>query len=284
MTVPYLPLDHPEFTEHSAATRLLVARRNLRIVTEKLATETVEHEAHLKRIRDKEVEYREKDRDLKQQLQTYNTFLRDTDARIKRAEAKAIEEANQIKQKEVEIKELERLKLQTERELKETVEFVSKNSHCTQYLGSYVGNHSAEQGGTVAEVLSRYAALHSANRDLQSDLENLKYNLEEMKVQQRHLAAEAANAILTVNNESARKQQELEEQERKRVRLEAAIANSSHRGSCVQSKLATISAATDNLLERCKQQCPVVQHHSELDEVTAQVGDAESCEKVRTSD
>merc|ERR1719387_2777026 len=101
---------HPQqlfFDNVSPATRLLEKRRQMYEVQDALENHKARFAKEEEQFRKKEEQLRAKDLQLQHQLFRFNKFLQDNEAKRRRAESRATEEAAQIRACEEEINDLE---------------------------------------------------------------------------------------------------------------------------------------------------------------------------------
>merc|ERR1711972_933209 len=96
------------FDNVSPATRLLEKRRQMYEVQDALENQKARFAKEEEGFRKKEEQLRAKDLSLQHQLFRFNKFLQDNEAKRRRAETRAAEEAAAIRQKEDEIRALEK--------------------------------------------------------------------------------------------------------------------------------------------------------------------------------
>merc|ERR1719230_1365739 len=103
-------------------------------VQDALETQKARFAKEGEQFRKREEQLRARDLNLQHQLFKFNKFLQDNEAKRRRAETRAAEEAAQIKQKEEEIRELELQLEESRRQCAELEEEVTRNMKYEEFL------------------------------------------------------------------------------------------------------------------------------------------------------
>merc|ERR1719515_303655 len=128
---------HPQhliFENVSPATRLLEKRRQMYEVQDALENQKARFAKEEEQFRKKEEGLRAKDLQLQHQLFRFNKFLQDNEAKRRRADTRAAEEAAQIRLKEDEIRNLERQLEESKQQCAELEEEVARNMKYEEFL------------------------------------------------------------------------------------------------------------------------------------------------------
>merc|ERR1719159_2137593 len=154
---------HPQqlfFDNVSPATRLLEKRRQMYEVQDALET-------HKARYGKKEEQLRDKDIQLQHQLFRFNKFLQDNEAKRRRAESRAADEAAQIKAREEEIRDLEKQLEESKQLCAELDEEVTRNMKYEEFLDLVKDN--CQEYSEIQDLVTRYETLESAHKDLMEE-------------------------------------------------------------------------------------------------------------------
>lgn len=128
---------HPQqlfFDNVSPATRLLEKRRQMYEVQDALENQKQRFAKDEESFRKREEHLRNKDLQLQHQLFKFNKFLQDNEAKRRRAETRAAEEAHQIRQKEEEIRDLEKQLEESRQACAEEESLVARNMKYEGFL------------------------------------------------------------------------------------------------------------------------------------------------------
>merc|ERR1719443_2061566 len=115
-------------------------------------------------FRKKEDQLRTKDLQLQHQLFRFNKFLQDNEAKRRRADTRAAEEAAQIRLKEDEIRDLERQLEESKQQCAELEEEVARNMKYEEFLERV--KDTCDDYSEIQDLVTRFETLESANRDL----------------------------------------------------------------------------------------------------------------------
>merc|ERR1719390_82421 len=155
------------FENVSPATRLLEKRRQMYEVNDALESQKARFAKEEEQFRKKEDQLRAKDLQLQHQLIRFNKFLQDNEAKRRRAETRAAEEAVQIKQREEEIEELEQQLEESRRTCAELEEEVARNMKFEEFLERV--KDTCDDYSEIQDLVTRYDTLESANKDLMNN-------------------------------------------------------------------------------------------------------------------
>ena len=180
----------------------------------------------------------------------FSTFLQDNEKKKKRADQKIKEEKELIDLKDSEIqRKQEHLKILEEKSKR--IEFkVKAMKQYESYLES-VKDNNPDEYQELSDILSRYWTLKDSNVKLNSNLQVLERDLDNLKNAVLQYEKEQRQDIMGLNNEIASLQQKFEGIEDKKNRLKSEAEETSTKKLSKVSELARILMAIDNLENRC---------------------------------
>jgi chromosome segregation ATPase len=253
---------HPQqliFENVSPATRLLEKRRQMYEVQDALETQKHRFAKDELAFRKKEEQLRQKDLMLQHQLFRFNKFLQDNEGKRRRAESRALEEHEQIKEKEKEIAILEKQLEDSERLRKELQEEVEKNSKYEDFLRECQEEQS-EEYQEIQDLVTRYETLDSANKDLMESQRSTETRIEEFRTEFQNYKREQAVAMLDLTNKEDKLSSELDEVSRERQVLEHRLDEVTQADSQHSLHFGQILMTVENLFERCTTKRKNLQH------------------------
>lgn len=243
----------------SPATLLLEKRRQMLEVQGALDAQKVEYRAKEEHFRRREEALRKKDLELQEALVLFNKFLKENEAKRRRADRKAGEEIKQTVQKKKEIaarQEKMRLLKEKSAALKEEM---ARNERYQTYLRR-VQSENAGEYPDIEAIPTRYYCLTDAHRDLQERQRAVTEQLERKRNEYVQYNKEQHNLNLAFNNDIARLSKELEEAQKSGAAVEERV-DAALKGEAARTlKLSQLIMAVNNLYTRCKSASSVLNH------------------------
>mmetsp|Transcript_78795 Transcript_78795/g.219021 ORF Transcript_78795/g.219021 Transcript_78795/m.219021 type:complete len:380 (-) Transcript_78795:103-1242(-) len=256
---------HPQqlfFDNVSPETRLLEKRRQMYEVQDALENQKARFAKDEERFRQREEQLREKDLQLQHQLFRFNKFLQDNEAKRRRAETRACEEATQIKSKEEEIRDLEKQLDVSRQQCAELAEEVARNMKYEVFL-EHVRNTS-DDFQEISDLVTRYDTLESANRylmELQTASENM---IEELRNKFQSYRKEQEMQMLADTNRIASLSTDLDEARKQRQELEHQVEEATLMDSGQSLHFGQILMSVENLFRRCTTKRKGIHHDDEI--------------------
>lgn len=256
---------HPQqlfFDNVSPATRLLEKRRQMYEVQDALENQKARFEKDEDQFRKKEEHLRMKDLHLQHQLFKFNKFLQDNEAKRRRADTRAAEEAQQIKQREEEIQDLERQLEESKRSCSELEEEVSRNMKYEAFLERVKG--TCEDYPEITDLLTRYDTLEIANRDLRELQSEKNASIEKLRSTFQSYRKEQEMEMLELTNRIATLSQERDDTANLRLMLEQQVDDATQEDSKHSLFFGRILMSVENLFLRCTTKRSNIHHDDEF--------------------
>lgn len=252
---------HPQqliFENVSPATRLLEKRRQMYEVQDALESQKAKFAKDEEQFRKKEDMLRAKDLQLQHQLIKFNKFLQDNEAKRRRAETRAAEEAAQIKQREEEIEELEQQLEESKRSCQELEEEVERNKKFEDFLESV--KDTCDDYSEIQDLVTRYDTLESANKDLMDSQHFFEEKNEALRIEFQAYKKERAIENMAFTNRIATLQSEFEDAQKARQELEHLADVATQEDSEHSLHFGQILMSVENLFLRCTGKRKTIQH------------------------
>jgi len=258
---------HPQqliFENVNPATRLLEKRRQMYEVQDALDNQKARFAKDEEEFKRKEEKLRTTDLGLQQQLFKFNKFLQDNEAKKRRAETRAAEEAAQIRQKEEEILDLER-ELEDSRKLcAELEEEVAKNMQYELFLEMV--KDTCDEYSEIQDLVIRYETLESAHKDLMATQQASKSQSEEIRNEFREYKKQQEMEMLAMANQNASLQSELDAVTQERKELQQIVEEATQADSEDSLHFGQILMSVENLYLRCCTRRKNLKHGTEVEE------------------
>lgn len=260
------------FDTVSPATRLLEKRRQMYEVQDALETQKATYAKKEIEHREEEENLRKKDLHLQHQLFRFNKFLQDNEAKRRRAETRAAEEAQQIQLKEKDIEELEKHLEESRRYCRELDEQVSKNTKYEKFLEKVKNDVQGFQ--ELPDLLKRYDTLEGANRYLMQVSSASEQKIEELRAEYQRYLKDQEMQALSQTTQIAALQAELYEATKDRQAQERQLDEVTQGKSENTLKFGEILLSVENLYLRCTTtHGKILQHaNTHLDDEVPKVG------------
>lgn len=252
---------HPQqlfFDNVNPATRLLEKRRQMYEVQDALENQKARFAKEEEQFRKKEEQLRVKDLHLQNQLVKFNKFLQDNEAKRRRSETRAHEEAAQIKQKDEEIQDLEKQLQDSKATCTKLEEEKDRNMKYEEFLE--LVKETCDDYAEINEIVERHSTLETANTDLAEIQTESETKIEELRGEFQSYKKEQEMEMMELRNKVATLQIELDECQKKRQQLqhefdEATLEDSEH-----SLKFGQILMSVENLFLRCTTKRKNIQH------------------------
>jgi len=209
-------------------------------------------------FRKREEQLRAKDLQLQHQLFKFNRFLQDNEAKRRRAEGRAAEEMAQIKQKDQEIKDLERQLAQSKTQCDELAKEVEKNMKYEAFLEQV--KVSSTFYNDIQDLLTRYETLEGANQELMKDQTSSDKRAEELRNEFQSYRKEQEMKTLALTNRMAALSGELDAVRKTRHDLELEVDEARQEDSGHSLYFGQILMSVENLFLRCTTKRKGIKH------------------------
>jgi len=265
---------HPQqlfFDNVSPATRLLEKRRQMYEVQDALENQKARFAKEEEQFRKKEENLRMKDLTLQHQLFKFNKFLQDNEAKRRRAETRAAEEAAQIRQKEEEMRDLEQQLEESKQQCAELEDEVTKNMKYEEFLERV--KDTCEEYSEIQDLVTRYDTLEIANKDLMKLQTESDNRMEELRNEFQNFRKEQEMEMLAFTNKTASLVQELEEVQKTRQQLTHQVDEATQEDSMHSLYFGRILMSVENLYLRCITKRKNIEHtKTHMEDETANKG------------
>jgi hypothetical protein len=239
----------------SSVTALLEKKKTLLAVQSALDTQKAEYNAKEIAFKRRSDHLHKKDTELQEALFIFNTFLRENEAKRRRAEARALEEIQKKHKWEVEI-DGRRMSCEKMKRKCEKLKLCARRyGRYPAYLQSVVDEPSGHFH-ELQSIVSRYQTLSATHDALVSTQAELTRRQEEIQSSYLNLIKNGSLVCMRMENQIADLNTELEEKtENDRVVEQKEVTRAQMTSkNCVE--LAQIIHATDNLVGRCRRSLP----------------------------
>jgi myosin heavy subunit len=253
---------HPQqlfFDNVSPATRLLEKRRQMYEVQDALENHKARFAKEEEQFRKKEEQLRAKDLQLQHQLFRFNKFLQDNEAKRRRAETRAAEEAAQIKQKDEEIRDLETQLEENKQICKDLEEDVERNMKYEEFL-ERVKETDADNYSEIQDLVTRYETLESANKDLMELQTQSENRIEELRSQYNNYRKAQEMEEIEIRNKMDSLRSELDEKQKARQQLQHEVDAATQESSKHSLYFGQILMSVENIHIRCTTKGKGIQH------------------------
>lgn len=255
---------HPQqlfFDNVSPATRLLEKRRQMYEVQDALENQKNRFMKDEEGFKKKEEQLRQKDLQLQHQLFRFNKFLQDNEAKRRRAETRAAEEAAQIKAREEEIKELEKQLEEGERQRAALEDEVERNRKYEEFLEKV--KDECDDYQDIGDLVVRHDTLEGANKDLMELQQANNSKIENLRNEYRNYSKAQQMEMLELTNRSASMQQDLDDSQKERLLLEQQVDKARQDDSKHSLYSGRVLMSIENLYLRCTSKNSTIRHDDE---------------------
>mmetsp|Transcript_118169 Transcript_118169/g.335190 ORF Transcript_118169/g.335190 Transcript_118169/m.335190 type:complete len:383 (-) Transcript_118169:164-1312(-) len=252
---------HPQqlfFDNVSPQTRLLEKRRQMYEVQDALENQKAKFAKEEETFKKREEHLRTQDLHLQHQLFRFNKFLQDNEAKRRRAETRAAEEAAQIRQKEEDIRDLEHHLDESKQLSKELEEEVARNMKYEEFLESV--KDTDENFQEIQDLVTRYDTLESANKDLMRIQTESEHRIEELRNDFQNYRKEQEMDMLAFTNRIATLSSELDETIKEKQHWDQKLDETTQEDSKHSLYVGQILMSVENLFLRCTTKRKNIQH------------------------
>jgi len=254
---------HPQqlfFDNVNPATRLLEKRRQMYEVQDALENQKARFAKDEEQFRKTEEQLRTKDLQLQNQLCKFNKFLQDNEAKRRRADTRAAEEAAQIRQKDDEIQDLERQLGDSNTYCAKLVEERERNEKYEAFLEHV--KDTCDDYQEIQEIVERHNTLESANNDLQEIQTSSEIRIEELRNEFQSYRKEQEMEMMELRNKIAILHTDLEEWQKQRQAMQLKADEATQEDSRHSLYFGQILMSVENLFLRCTTKRQNIQHAS----------------------
>jgi chromosome segregation ATPase len=241
--------------DENQSTLLLKKEREDWEVQEKLRTTREKVADRLKECRQKKLIFERKQAELQDTVTKNEQFIRDTDAKIEKAEKKAREETLEMRKHEEELAQYNKLRDRLIEEKNAEMRVISQNSQYKKYLESVVAENEEEYEGEIENVLNRHQTLEQGNLELQAQDVQVNAELDKRREEFQRKVTELTNAQLMINSELHGHQMQLERLRAERAELENKLTSAIEEREMKESEIGIITMAIEQLYQRAQQSC-----------------------------
>lgn len=244
------PLD--DLPQASQSTLLLQKLKEMAEVQQQLDRKKEEFRSRMQRCQEKEVALASRQEDIKEQVQKFDKFLKDNDAKRVRADRKVQEERKAAEQKEREKQELIQF-LQREEQKRQALKAeVEKNSKYQRFLDSVVEDPAmAEYFEGIENITMRYETLSAAHADLSGRVLHGQKNFETENAEVHSYIKQRTNDMLVYNSEIASKQTEVDKMRFEIQGRDASLSAQFNKTKESTRGLGEVKMAIENIYGRC---------------------------------
>merc|ERR1719453_222067 len=212
------------------------------------------------------------DLQLQHQLFRFNKFLQDNEAKRRRAESRAADEAAQIKAREEEIRDLEKQLEESKQLCSELDEEVTRNMKYEEFLEMV--KDSCQEYSEIQDLVTRYETLETAHKDLMELQTSSDTKIESLRNEYQTYQKDTEMEMLAMTNRVAKLQTERDEAVKDREHLGHQLDEASQEDSKHSLKFGQILMSVDNLHLRCiNKRGHVLQHELTVKEEDQKPGD-----------
>jgi hypothetical protein len=264
--------QHLIFENVSPATRLLEKRRQMYEVQDALENQKARFAREEETFRKKEEQLRAKDLQLQHQLFRFNKFLQDNEAKRRRAESRAADEAAQIKAREEEIRDLEKQLEESKQLCSDLDEEVNRNMKYEYFLDKV--KDSCQEYSEIQDLVTRFETLELAHQDLMDLQTSSDGKIEALRNEYQTYQKDTDMEMLAMTNKVAKLQTERDEAIKEREHLGHQLDEASQEDSKHSLKFGQILMSVENLFLRCiNKRGHVLQHELTVKEEDQKPGD-----------
>lgn len=244
------PLD--DLPQASQSTLLLQKLKEMAEVQQQLDRKKEEFRSRMQRCQEKEVALASRQEDIKEQVQKFDKFLKDNDAKRVRADRKVQEERKAAEQKEREKQELIQFLHREEQKRLALKAEVEKNSKYQRFLDSVVEDPAmAEYFEGIENITMRYETLSAAHADLSGRVLHGQKNFETENAEVHSYIKQRTNDMLVYNSEIASKQTEVDKMRFEIQGRDASLSAQFNKTKESTRGLGEVKMAIENIYGRC---------------------------------
>lgn len=241
--------------EESQSTLLLKKEREDWGVQEELESTRQRVKDRLRDCRAKKAIFERKQAELRETVGKNEQFIRDTDAKIEKAEKKAREETQLMKQRLEELEMQNRLRDRLLEEKNQEMKIIAQNAQYKKYLESVVQENEEEYEGEIENLLNRHQTLEQGNIELQNHNAQVNARLDRRREELARDVAKLQNEQLMMNSELHGDQMKLERLRGERAELENKLTSAIEGRELKESHVGIITMAIEQLYQRAQQSC-----------------------------
>lgn len=227
------------------ATKLLEKRKEMIEVDGALVAQKEEFQGKMRSLQQRREELELKEQQLAESLMKFDRFLKENDARRKRALKKAAEEREAVKSKDADIVKLSGELEQLRRKMGRLEAVIGKQEAYEKFLRSVLLHTS--DFTEIAELMDRYATLSSTNKELVDRERANQAHMDELKSGMAQFKEETRVLMLNYTNQLASLQAKLEKSQTDSIFWEKQLSQVQSGASKRTLLLGRIKMATANL-------------------------------------
>lgn len=246
------------------ATRLLEKRRQMYEVQDALESQKAWYAKEEDQFKKREEVLRKTDLALQQQLFRFNKFLQDNEAKRRRAETRAMEEANQIRQRDEEIRDLEKQYEESRRQCGELEMEAARNMKYENFLEMV--KDSSDEHSEIQDLVTRYETLETANKDLMGFQTTSEQGIEDLRNEYLMYRKQQEMEMLAMTNRIAALSAERDEVMRQRQEIEHEVEEATKEDAKISLHFGQILMSVDNLYLRCTKKRQTIKHYKRTEE------------------
>ncbi|XP_020662750.3 cilia- and flagella-associated protein 73 isoform X1 [Pogona vitticeps] len=193
------------------ACHLLAKRRELAEVERALLAKKEEFQMKMEELQERRQELENKEGQLKEAILKFDKFLKENDAKQKRALRKATEEQQQASQRGAEAERLRPEIARLQREKEKLQRRLAAHKAFPEYLQKVLEKSEQAQFGEIPELIGRFQTLMSTQASLAQRELVAREAVEEEHARLQQYVEESSNRILQQNNRVAELQSQLDQ-------------------------------------------------------------------------
>ena len=168
-----------------------------------------EYRSRIEACSERQAEFERKQKEMMEQVSRFEKFIKENDAKKKRAETKAASEAKMRENYQNQIVELKKEYGELQDQLEKLGARVKRHARYQDFLEDVV-EHSEGEYENIPDVLNRHQTLAGANEDLKSLVESVDSESDRNGMLLAQCRRDAQNAVLVMNSEIHGNQKRLE--------------------------------------------------------------------------
>lgn len=227
-------------------------------VQDALENQKVRFAKEEEQFRKKEEHLRAQDLHLQHQLCKFNKFLQDNEAKRRRAETRAAEEAAQIRQKDEEIQDLEKQLEDSKNLCSKLEEEKDRNMKYEEFLD--LVKETCDDYNEIQEIVERHNTLESANLDLSEIQVQSESRIEDLRNEFQSYRKEQEMEMMELRNKVAVLSTELDESQKARQQMQHSVDEARGEDSRKSHYFGQILMSVENLYLRCTTKRKNIQH------------------------
>eukprot|EP01028_Stygiella_incarcerata_P004559 TRINITY_DN2005_c0_g1_i1.p1 TRINITY_DN2005_c0_g1~~TRINITY_DN2005_c0_g1_i1.p1 ORF type:complete len:349 (+),score=105.40 TRINITY_DN2005_c0_g1_i1:102-1148(+) len=236
---------------HSLATRLALKRQEVEEVDSELKSTLAEFERRMTTWKQREEALKERQRGFRESVLKYQAEQEKHESKIVIAMEKfdALRKQKEEQERQIQSEKIELERLKEEKRLKEEER---DRLMCFQdYLLSVVDSSSGAFS-QISDILTRYDTLAGTKKYLEDKMDSDRQEIDDLRMETSKYVQDQETAILVLNKEIARTQEELDRLRLEADSMESQVQRDRKSANEASSMLGQVRLALHNLYHRCR--------------------------------